>query len=194
MTNKLGFATAITYFLLAAAASAQPVGFGVKFGAPLNDAFVLQSPNPLQYVADTRRYTAGPFIELRLPLRFAIEVDALYKSYEFRRSGTGSAAVSASSWEFPVLAKYKFFGGPIQPYVEGGVAFARLTDVPNIVELNVKNNVGAVAGAGLEFHLGFIRISPEVRYSGWSRRFFSSPGDYLQSNRNQATVLVGISF
>jgi hypothetical protein len=181
-------------FFVGVSAYAQPVGLGVKFGVPLNDAFSVQSPNPLQYVADTHRYTVGPYIELRLPLRFAIEVDALYKSYDFQRSVPTITSVSASSWEFPVLAKYKILPGPIQPYIEGGVAYARLMDVPNIVELNATNNLGVVAGAGLELHLGFLRISPEIRYTGWSRRFFNSPGDYLQSNRNQATVLVGISF
>ena len=61
-------------------------------------------------------------------------------------------------------------------------------------ELNNRNNYGVVAGAGVELHLGFVKISPEIRYNGWTRRFFDSPGSYLQSNRNQATVLVGISF
>jgi len=185
------FKTFCAFFVLAAAAHSQPISVGLKFGVPLSDAFSVQSPNPFQYVAETRRYTVGPYLDLRLPARVALEIDALYKSYEYRVAGS---SISASSWEFPVLAKYKFLPGPLQPYIEGGIAFSRLTDVPQVIELNNKNNFGVVAGAGVEFRLRFVRISPEIRYNGWSRRFFDGPGNYLQSNRNQAAVSVGVSF
>ena len=49
-------------------------------------------------------------------------------------------------------------------------------------------------GAGVEFHLALLKISPEVRYNGWTLHTFDSPGGLLQSNRNQAAILVGISF
>lgn len=187
--------TVSVFLVVCAAAAAQPISAGLKFGVPLNDAFSVQSPNPLSYVAQTQRYTVGPFIELRLPAHLAIEIDALYRRYGYQTAPLFSRApVRASSWEFPVLGKYRLFSGPVQPYIEGGVAFSRLTDIPQVLELSSRNNYGVVAGAGIELRLGFARISPEIRYTGWTRRFFDSPGDYLQSNRNQATVLVGISF
>ena len=185
----------VTPLIVPAVAGAQPLSAGIKFGVPLNNAFSVQSPNPLHYVAETKRYTAGPFIELHLPAHLAIEIDALYKRYGYQATDRLSAAtVSAGSWEFPVLGKYRLISGPVQPFIEGGVAFSRLTDVPQVVELNRKNNYGVVAGAGVELRLGFVRLSPEIRYNAWTRRFFDSPGGYLQSNRSQATVLVGISF
>jgi opacity protein-like surface antigen len=180
--------------IFAAIGVAQPIGGGIKFGVPLNDAFNIHSPNPLRYVADTHRYTVGPYVEFRLPAGFAIEFDALYKSYEYRVAMPVPAQTSASSWEFPLMGKWKFIPGPVQPYFEAGAAYAHLTDVPSVVELNTKNNYGVVAGAGVELHLGKLRITPEVRYNGWARRFFISPGDYLTSNRNQATFLVGFGF
>src|SRR5205814_5398215 len=62
-----------------------PIGIGVKGGVPLNDAFVVQQSNPIRYVADTHRYTFGPYVDLRLPAGFGVEVDALYKTYEYRQ-------------------------------------------------------------------------------------------------------------
>ena len=49
-------------------------------------------------------------------------------------------------------------------------------------------------GAGVEIHALLLRISPEIRYEGFAFRTFNSIGDALQSNRNQALFLVGISF
>ena len=187
--------TFLTFLVVAAAgACAQPIGVGLKSGAPLNDAFSVRTPNPLGYAAEARHFIAGPYIELNLPAHLAIEIDALYRSYGYRAAAVQGSAVDAGSWEFPVLGKYRMFSGPIRPYIEGGVAFSRLTDVPRVIELNRKNNYGMVAGAGVELRLGFARISTEIRYNGWTRRFFDSPGGYLQSNRNQAVVLVGIGF
>lgn len=173
---------------------AQPIGIGVKAGVPLNDALTLKPSTTLQYLQDTHRYTVGPYVELRLPANLVIEIDALYRTYEFQRVIPLTAGQSVSSWEFPVLGKYKLFGGPIQPYIEGGVSFSRLSDIPNIAELRHRNNYGVVIGGGLELHLGKLRITPEIRYNGWVYRGFESPLGQLQSNRNQAAVLVGFGF
>ena len=63
-----------------------------------------------------------------------------------------------------------------------------------MIELNHRNNYGVVIGGGVELHLGIIKITPELRYNGWALRNFTSPVGALESNRNQAVVLVGISF
>lgn len=172
-------------------AAAQTFGAGVKFGVPLTDAISVQSPNPLDYVENTSRYVVGPFVEIRLPGRFSVEVDALYRSFGFT-SLQNSA--SAGNWEFPFLAKYKLLGGPVRPYVEGGVLLSRLTGVKDIVELDHRVNYGIAIGAGLEIHVPVVRISPEIRYDGFAFQNFDSPGGILQSNRNQLLAMVGVSF
>jgi opacity protein-like surface antigen len=179
---------------LAAAAQAQPVGFGLKAGAPLTDVLSVNPSGALQYVTSTNRFTIGPFVEFRLPGNLAIEVDALYKSFDYQRVIPSNTGQSASSWEFPVLGKYRLLGGPIRPYIEGGVAFSRITNIPDVLELARRNNYGVVFGAGVELKVGPLRIAPELRYNGWTRRNFDAPLGTLQSNRNQASVLVGISF
>jgi hypothetical protein len=171
--------------------AAQPFGAGLKFGVPVTDAFSVQSPNPLAYVESTGRYIVGPYGEVRLPGNFSVEVDALYRSFSFT-SAVDSA--SAGSWEFPVLAKYKFLKGPITPYVEGGLIISHLTGVKQVVELNHVENYGITLGAGLQVKALMLRISPEIRYEGFAFRNFDSPGGILQSNRNQLLVMVGVGF
>ena len=63
-----------------------------------------------------------------------------------------------------------------------------------MLELNHRTNTGVVLGAGIELKVLHLRISPEVRYEGWTVKNFESPTSLPQSNRNQASVLVGIGF
>jgi opacity protein-like surface antigen len=174
-----------------------PFGFGLKAGVPLNDALSADPNAVIPYVENTHRYIIGPFVEVRLPTRFSVEVDALYRSYDYRQllggPGFAAASVSPGAWEFPVLARKALFGGPIQPYIEGGVALSHLS-VGDVVELNHRNNYGIVLGAGVSLHLGLFRVAPELRYNGWAFKNFDSPTGSLQSNRNQVAVLVGIGF
>jgi opacity protein-like surface antigen len=183
-----------TYFLffvgIVPLLAQSPFGFGLKAGVPLNDALSADPNAAVPYIENTHRYIIGPFVEVRLPSRFSVEVDALYRSYDFRQA---TKSVSPGEWEFPVLARKALFGGPIQPYVEGGVALSHLS-VSDVIELNHRNNYGIVLGAGVSLHLGLFRIAPEIRYNGWAFKNFVSPLGSLESNRNQAAVLVGISF
>src|SRR5689334_8552466 len=94
-------------FLAAGCALAQSFGAGFKVGVPATDAFkVLPLPSPSIFSGDSPSYTIGPYIELRLPANMGVEVDALYRSYNFRANGIGA---SGSSWEFPFLIKHRFF-------------------------------------------------------------------------------------
>jgi hypothetical protein len=183
-----------SYFLvleigLAGAASAQPVSAGLKVGAPLTDALHVSS-SPNAFSTDTHRYVIGPYLELRLPWKFSLEVDALYRSFEYQEKQTTSVGL----WEFPVMAKYKPWKGPVRPYVEGGLVFSHVTGVKSAAELIHRADYGVTLGAGLEIHALVVRISPEIRYDGFAFRNFSSPGDLIQSNRSQAMFLVGIGF
>jgi hypothetical protein len=176
--------------IFAGLSAAQPFLAGVKIGAPLTDALSVQSPNPLDYIVGTGRFVVGPYAEIRLPAGFAVEVDALYRSFSFNSLQNGA---SASEWEFPVLAKRKFLKGPIRPYAEGGVVLSHLS-VKDVTELNHRSNYGITLGAGVEIHAFVVHISPEIRYEGFVLQDFTSPGGILHSNRNQVLAMVGISF
>jgi len=182
--------TFFAIIVFAEALAAQPLSAGLKFGVPLTDAISIQSPNPLDYTATTHRWTLGPYVELRLPAHLALEVDALYRSYDFRSSQSGQ---SVGEWDFPILAKYRFLKGPVRPYIDGGLVFNHLS-IADITELNHRSSFGVTLGAGIDIHAVFLHISPEIRYEGFTLTNLEAPLDALQSNRNQAVVLVGIGF
>jgi len=114
--------------------SAQLVSIGVKAGVPFLDA--------TRSGDESRPYTIGPSVEVRLPAGFAIEFDALY-----RRLGNTSTfgfpgitvigpaptvsyasffidRLRGNSWEFPFLGKYYFRPrtAPWQPFIGTGWA------------------------------------------------------------------------
>ena len=82
---SLGFLLATCFAVTGLAQESSPIGIGVKGGVPLNDAFVVRATNPVDYIADTHRYIVGPYVELRLPGGFGVELDALYQTYEYRQ-------------------------------------------------------------------------------------------------------------
>jgi opacity protein-like surface antigen len=181
------------FFILAGAAPfihAQPVMAGLKIGVPLTDAFtVVNNPsNTSSILANANDYTLGPFVEVRLPFKFSIEGDALYRGYSFNVLG---ATTHASSWDFPIVAKYHFLKGPVKPYVEGGLDFSHLSDVSGLFTLNHNSNFGVVLGAGVQVNLLVLRLSPEIRYTGDALKNFTG---IVDSNRNQLAFLVGIGF
>ena len=174
--------------------SSSPIGFGVKGGVPLNDAFVVRQQNPVDYIADTHRYTFGPYVEVRLPAGFGVELDALYQTYEYRQVVPAPTIDQNShAWEFPLVVKKRFLPGPVKPYLEAGAAFSHLS-VGDVRELNDRNTWGLVVGGGVDLKVGPMHFTPEVRYTRWTSREFDSPGTLLQSNLNVASVMLGIGF
>jgi hypothetical protein len=177
-------------FVLVTSAAAQPVVAGLKLGAPLTDAIHVNSVQTFAAVSSNNgEFLVGPYIEIRLPWKFALEVDALHRGYNFQ-SGPG-ASTSVGSWEFPVLAKYKLWKGPVRPYLDGGLVFSHLTGVSQVPNLLHNSDYGISLGAGLEIHALVLRISPEIRYDGFVFKNFDG---LIQSNRNQAMFMVGIGF
>jgi opacity protein-like surface antigen len=206
----------LSLLLCAAAftAAAQPISVGVKVGVPINDALDALKGNQSAYVSNTHRYLVGPTVQLNLPFRFSVEVDALYKrlGYQFDQfAGPGSPTSTrtvANSWEFPVLGKYAIFGGPLRPFVDAGANFRHISGVDQVrttlsavnvnvnpLEFNKDNDIGFVFGGGLEVKLGFIRITPELRYTRWGSENFRDPvASLLHSNKNQGDFILGLTF
>ena len=211
--------TIFLIFVSTAAAFSQPIGFGVKVGLPLTEAFNTSSGTAGSYTSDTKRYIIGPQIELRLPAGLGIESDALYTKLNFSSvSGAAgsvvNAATDADAWEFPLLLKYKFGGAnaiaaSVRPFVTTGASFRRLTGVSQIRnfvtgnsqsssspdELQDKNSTGFVIGGGLEIRALFLRISPEFRFTRWgTANFREGISNLLETNQNQGQFLVGFHF
>src|SRR5437588_1175054 len=159
--------------LIAAAAVAQPIGFGIKGGLPMNDFLTAAKSQTFRFDTTTNRYIVGPSIELRLPHGLGIELDVLYRHFGYSSFSSISgitttvtdARTSGSAWEFPLVGKYKFHKGLVSPYVEAGVSWDRLsgltqavkstvasvtnsTSTSNPIELNKDTTRGFVMGVG----------------------------------------------
>ena len=205
-------------------AQAQPFAVGVKAGVRTTgdiSGFSLQS-------AESQRYTLGPMVELRLPLHLGIEFDALYRRLGYT-STFGSCCASSitrersNSWEFPIIAKYRFPGRRIlHPYV--GVGYAPRTVHGSAVTSGsylsgVTSNPpasiytyyfnqradthypvthGLVVSGGLDLGPSHFRISPELRYVHWNQPFLTAVGGdgsyFLRSSQDELFVLFGLSW
>jgi hypothetical protein len=197
----------------AAVLPAQPISFGVKGGLPLTDFInTVNNSNFSTLTSSTQRYIVGPMFELRLPWGFSIEADALFRQFNYHAlpslPDVGSLGASTNDWEFPILLKYRFASHAfVRPYVGAGVAFDKLQGITNLAttgningnvpstpaELKNSSTMGAVLEGGLDIHLLFLHIGPEVRYTRWTSQHFNLP-NVLSSNQNQAEFLVGITF
>lgn len=194
---------------------------GVPLTDFVDAAQSIHSNGFLRYATHTNRYILGATGELRFPFGLGIELDVLYRHLNYQSSTqivgitttTADATTTGNAWEFPLLAKYRFPTKVVRPYLVGGVAWDTLqglrqsvkntvlggpppstvtTSVP--AELQNKTTRGYVAGAGLDIRILVIHILPEVRFTRWGAKHFFDTNDLLNSNRNQAEFLLGISF
>ena len=174
--------TTFALLFLALSASAQTISVGVKGGIPFNS-----EPSTLQGGKFFDNYwTVGPTVELSLPKRFAIGVDALYRRYESNTS-------EISHWQFPMYLKYHLTNNEtVRPFVElgGVVGYARTSsDVSSSFTTRFSEvGGGLVTGGGVEFRAKRFKIAPEARYTRWYN------GIYERQGKDQAELLIGIRF
>ncbi len=139
---------------------------------------------PARISSGPRKLIVGPSAEVKFPRHISVEADALY--HLISRSYTSAVdhyTYDAVTWEFPVLAKYRFQLGSFKPFVGAGPSF-RLPQV-----LGDTSTYGVVTAAGLQFSIRYLNIAPSIRYTHWSPN-----GDFGGPVRNQTALLVGISF
>src|SRR3984893_13372416 len=107
------------------------LSFGVKGGVPVSDAFSDHTAMGVDVIthsfSNSKNYTAGLMLELRLPLGFSVEADALYRPLNLTvdtrvlPSFTSHLSNDVHSAEFPILGKYHFLHAPVvSPYIEAG--------------------------------------------------------------------------
>jgi hypothetical protein len=148
-----------------------------------------------------------------------VEVDILYRHFSYGSSGTISGITTTSTtsdttggaWEFPILAKYRFKGKIVHPFVDAGVSWDKLngltqtitrvvasvttsTNTSSPFELVNGTTRGFVLGAGVDVKALLIHITPELRLTRWGAKHFIDPNGLLNSKQNQAEFLVGITF
>ena len=197
----------------------QHLSFGIIGGAGLTNDFdneiigFFPSPQgglvsvPTRFYSTSKDYIVGPKVELGLPLHLCLEIDGLYRPLNFTSAvvepnGSLNSVSPATvvTWEFPVLAKYRFPLQVVEPFVDVGPSFRTSGNLNGASP----SNHGFTVGGGVEFHLSKLRISPGVRYTRWAAddvHCFAAPRSKCSLDiqqpltiRNQAEFLVGFFF
>ena len=206
-------------FVAAAAGFSQPFSAGVKGGMPMTDFLDVARAQNINASTTTNRYIVGVTGEARLPFGLGVEVDILYRHFRYSSSSGISGIASnltnidttSGAWEFPVLAKYRFKGKIVHPFVDAGVAWDKLsgltqtvtrtvgsitgsTTTSNPAELANGTTRGYVIGGGVDVKALVIHITPEVRFTRWGAKQFIDPTGLFNSKQNQAEILVGFTF
>jgi len=194
----------------------QPVALGVKAGFwPTDD--VSGSLHP-----ESKRYIVGPALEVRLPLRFSFEFDALYRRLGFTGyinsiGFYGTQRERDNSWEFPMIAKYHLPAPLLHPFVGVGYAPHTVHGTDTISgctlqglgpyvcgsngnKLNTTYSLthGLVVSGGVDLGSRHVRVAPEFRYVHWIMPFLNQYGGVgsfrYVSAQNELFVLVGGSW
>jgi hypothetical protein len=90
-----------------------------------------------------------------------------------------------TTFEFPVLAKYRLPIRDIKPIVEAGPSFRAGGSNYGL------RRFGFTVGGGVQFNLPVIRLSSDLRYTRWDSNSLIYND---QPNSNQVELLFGISF
>lgn len=188
-------AALLTVLCAAPAFAAGPLAFGLKGGVPFQDLVDAKQP----YASSFKKWTLGPMIEVDLPAGIGIELDMLYKGTGYTLS---SQSVTAASWEFPLVVKYKFPGVVARPYVGAGVAFRHLGDLgqlasPGQLLDKSQGSRGFIFEGGVRFDLKLAKLAPELRYTRWDNSpltIGSVGSSFLNYRKNQVEFLIGLTF
>jgi hypothetical protein len=175
----------------------QSFSAGITGGLGLTDGIQNQSVDGYHFYSDSKDYIVGPMVELGLPFHLSVEADALYRplslaSYITLENGLNTAIAhgSVNTWEFPLLAKYKFSFPLIKPFVELGPSFRAAGNFNG----TSPSHRGVTLGGGVEAHLLWLKIAPQIRYTHWAPDNASPSLAVPLANPNQVEFLVGLSF
>lgn len=192
--------------LCASTASAQRISIGAVAGGYTNSDFVshyipMAGFLPNIAISDAGGYIVGPTMEVRLIRNLSFVADGLYKPLHYEQAATfypdgriGYAPATVVTWQFPLLAKYRFSSRRFRPFIEGGPSFRTSGNLNQ----TAPSHRGVSAGAGLEWRPGSIAIGPGVRYTRWaedraSRSRFPLSGD-VQTRADQVEFLFRITW
>jgi hypothetical protein len=177
----------------------QTVSLGIIGGGSLTDAVqdvTRREPNSVggRVWSQSKDWMAGAMIELRFRPAFSVEVDGMYRTLHMTWASVLSDgtlnSVSPSpvvTWEFPVLAKYRFNWEGVKPFVEAGPSF-RTTGNLNFNP----SHLGASAGLGVEARWRGLNVAPRLRYTRWAPDL-GAYGSSGTSQLNQVELLVAFS-
>jgi len=136
-------------------------------------------------------YIVGPMVEFGVFQHVALEIDGLYRPMNFTfvmapsDKSTHVPSNTIVTWEFPVLAKYRFPAGGVSPFVEIGPSFRSSGNLNG----TAPSSYGGTFGLGLEAHARKLKLASVLRYTHWAGEGLYEP----HTKWNQMELLVGVS-
>src|SRR6185312_1652853 len=191
-------------------ASAQRlISLGVTGGVPFTPFFTDQTFTPLvlnpfsafpysvHSYSGLNEYLVGPTIEVLLPSNFSVEADALFRPLKLKQQkyvisspAPLTSTTNYSSWEIPLLLKYRASSGLIRLFFEAGPTFRAVANPIG----SLLSTAGVSAGAGINVKIWHVFIAPQVRLTHWGKARGGAVLNYVASERNQGEFLVGFTF
>ncbi|MCC6587999.1 MAG: hypothetical protein IT168_14995 [Bryobacterales bacterium] len=183
---------------------------GLIAGGQLRDLFQAQS-GPGGFLENASgRFVFGPTIQWHWN-RFSIGVDALYRKYGLKSSGTllGMAFTNQSqgrTWEFPVILRRKFYPQSVnfRPFLGAGLAmrFVGQSSILSAIDRSATDQsqtrqytFGIPLAAGMEFRYQRFRFVPELRYTLWTGDSSTAIRTQLfDPNYNLVQLLMSVTF
>jgi hypothetical protein len=202
-TNLSLWLTILAVSLLVPSPSAfgQRISIGIVAGGYANKDFVSYyrpTPGflPAIAISDAGGYLIGPTAEVRIHRGFSFAADALYKPLHYEMSATfypdgriGYAPATVVTWQFPLLARYRFSSSKIRPFLEGGPSFRA---AGNLNQTNPSNR-GFSLGFGLESKWRATGIAPSVRYTRWAKDRYPWSND-VQTRPDQLEFMIRLTW
>lgn len=159
------------------------INFGVIGGVPIQRALRYE-PNQYENLFslvnthddDSFPIVVGPTVTLNITNYIGFEAAALYRPIRLNElnipsyppsSGPSSPRITKGSWwEFPLLGKVRFPQKTVTPFTKAGI-------VPHNERgyFRITSTTGFAFGGGVEWKLSRVGISPELRYSHWTKRY-----------------------
>jgi hypothetical protein len=143
---------------------------GVIAGIGLGDDLP-SAGSPFDYISISPESNSGLYgamLEFQFHGNVAVEADGIYRPLHFTTSGSaeGSVREAILTWEFPILARYKFRPlRRIRPFAELGPSFRLSGNLHG----GAPSPYGVTAGSGVEAHVSKVKVAPALRYTRWAQ-------------------------
>lgn len=143
---------------------AQNLSMGAVLGTNLMPSFQPFLSAPGISYANTPTLLCGADAEWSFPGPISIEGDVLYRRLHVVGDPL-SSSFSVVTWEFPILAKYRFSLPHLSPFLEAGTSFRATGNLNGIHP----SHYGFTAGIGVDKRVGRLHIEPTLRYTRWAQ-------------------------
>jgi hypothetical protein len=190
------FATVVTYLCSGLSTGhAQKLSLGILAGGAFTTGVSVGSDGDgIHFVSTSKDYLIGPAVQWNFSRSFAVEANGIFRELHFGRAAVQSNGLLGSvspapvvTWEFPLLAKYRFDLGHVRPFVEGGPSF-RTSGNRNGTN---PSHYGLSGGVGLEMRAKALTFAPVLRYTRWGAD--EAQLGQPKSRRDQLELAIGVS-